>query len=42
VRGERLRWFGHVKRRKESSFGRRVMGFDIPGKKTREAVGLIE
>ena len=35
LRGERLRWFGHLKRREESYLGRRVMGFDIPGRRTR-------
>ena len=35
MRGERLGWFGHVKRREESYLGRRVMEFEIPGKRTR-------
>ena len=35
LRGERLRWFGHVKRREESYIGRRMMKIEIPGKKTR-------
>ena len=35
MRGERLRWFGHVKRSEESYLGRRVMEFEIPGKRTR-------
>ena len=35
MRGERLRWFGHVKRREESYLGRGVMEFEIPGKRTR-------
>ena len=35
MRGERLRWFGHVKSREESYLGRRVVEFEIPGKRTR-------
>ena len=35
LRGERLKWFGHVKRREESYLGRRVMGFDIPRKRRK-------
>ena len=35
LRGERLGWFGPVTRREESYLGRRVIGFDIPGKRTR-------
>ena len=35
LRGERLRWFGHVKRREESYIGRRMMKIEIPGKRTR-------
>ena len=35
LRGERLRWFGHVKRREESYFGRRMMRVEIPGKRRR-------
>ena len=35
MRGERLRWFGHIKRREESYLSRRVMEFEIPGKRTR-------
>ena len=30
LRGERLRWFGHVKRREESYIGRRMMEIEIP------------
>ena len=35
LRGERLRWFGHVKRREESYIGRRMMKIEIPGKRTK-------
>ena len=35
LRGERLRWFGHVKRREESYLGRRMMRVEIPGKRRR-------
>ena len=35
LRGERLRWFGHVKRREEIYIGRRMMKIEIPGKRTR-------
>ena len=35
LREERLRWFGHVKRREESYIGRRMMKIEIPGKRTR-------
>ena len=36
LREERLMWFEHVKRREESHIGRRVMGFDLPGKRKEE------
>ena len=36
LRGERLRWFRHVKRREESYIGRRMMKIEIPGKRTRK------
>ena len=35
LKGERLRWFMHVKRREESYIGRRMMKIEIPGKRTR-------
>ena len=35
LRGEKLRWLGHVKRRKESYIGRRMMKIEIPGKRAR-------
>ena len=35
LRGERLRWFGHEKRREESYLDRRVMRFDKQGERTR-------
>ena len=39
MRGERLRWFGHVKRREESYIGRRVMEFELPRMRTRGRPG---
>ena len=30
-----LRWYGHVRRREESSVGRRVMEMNMPGKRKR-------
>ena len=43
LRGERLRWFGHVKRRKESDIGRRMMKIEIPGEEDkREAAEAVE
>ena len=35
LRGERLRWFAHVKRREESYIGGRMIKIEIPGKRTR-------
>ena len=35
LRGKRLRWFGHVKRREESYIGRRMIKIEILGKRTR-------
>ena len=35
LRGERLKWFGHVKRREESYIGRRMMKIEMLGKRTR-------
>ena len=35
LRGERLRWFRHVKRREESYISRRMMKIEKPGKRTR-------
>ena len=35
LRGERQRWFGHVKRREERYIDRRMMKIEIPGKRTR-------
>ena len=33
LRGTRLRWFGHVKRREEGYVGKRMIDLAIPGKR---------
>ena len=35
VKENHLRWYGHVRRRWESSVGRRVMEMNMPGKRRR-------
>ena len=35
LRGARLRWYGHVKRRTEGYVGRRVLKMEVPGKRRR-------
>ena len=35
LRGVRLRWYGHVKRRTEGYVGRRVLKMEVPGKRRR-------
>ena len=35
AREARLRWFGHVKRRKDEYVGRRMLDMDLPGRRKR-------
>ena len=35
VRETRLRWFGHVQRRDREYIGRRMLDFELPGKRSR-------
>ena len=35
VQETRLKWYGHVLRRKEEYVGKRVMGMEVPGKRRR-------
>ena len=35
LRGTRLRWYGHVKKRKEGYVGKRMIEMAIPGKRKR-------
>ena len=35
LRGTRLRWYGHVKKRKEGCVGKRMIEMAIPGKRKR-------
>ena len=35
LRGLRLRWYGHVRRKEEQYVGRRVMGMALPGRRRR-------
>ena len=35
VQESRLKWYGHVLRRKDEYVGKRVMGMEVPGKRRR-------
>ena len=35
VQETRLKWYGHVLRQEEEYVGKRVMGMEVPGKRTR-------
>ena len=35
VQESRLKWYGHVLRRKHQCVGKRVMGMEVPGKRRR-------
>ena len=35
LRNERLRWYGHVKRREEGYVGKRMMKMAVPGRRKR-------
>ena len=39
LRGERLRWYRHVRRRKTEYVGRKMLEMGVPGKRKRERPG---